>query len=282
MRCEDAGICSGSEMFVDTPSDLARDMLYYITSVGRFFTDYGYHIERADYHNYMLFYILSGRLSVTSEGRTLVAEAGQVGFLNCHTPHEYHTIGNTEFLWLHLDGGNTEKFYHHIMKLYGGFVFSHSCADEICNRLDRLFCSYQTGQLLNEVQKSAEIYMLLMRLIDGSAAERKDDKMVSILEASLQFMKRNLDKPITLLDISGAANMSQYHFSRLFKKVYGYSPYEYLLLARINKAKHLLKTTDAPVKVVAQQVGYLNASTFSSAFTAKTGLSPKAFREFPL
>ena len=76
--------------------------------------------------------------------------------------------------------------------------------------------------------------------------------------------------------------MSQYHFSRLFKKYYGYSPYEYLLLARINKAKHLLKTTELPVKVIAQQVGYVNASTFSSAFTAKAGLSPKAFREFPL
>lgn len=123
MRCDDPGICSGSEMFVDTPSDVAKDMLYYITSCGRFFTEYGYQIERANYHNYMVFYILNGRLSVTSEGRTMVADKGKVGFLNCHVPHEYHTIGNTEFLWVHLDGGNTAKFYKHIVKMYGGFVF---------------------------------------------------------------------------------------------------------------------------------------------------------------
>ena len=92
MRCDDPGICSGSEMFVDTPSDIAKDMLYYITSCGRFFTEYGYQIERADYHNYMVFYILNGRLSVTSEGRTMIADKGKVGFLNCHVPHEYHTI----------------------------------------------------------------------------------------------------------------------------------------------------------------------------------------------
>lgn len=282
MRCDDPGICSGSEMFVDTPSDVAKDMLYYILSCGRFFTEYGYQIERADYHNYMVFYILNGRLSVTSEGRTMIADKGKVGFLNCHVPHEYHTIGNTEFLWVHLDGGNTAKFYKHIVKMYGGFVFSHRRSGEIRSQLDRLFCSYQTGQLLNEAEKSGQIYAMLMHLVDGSAAAEEDGKAISALESSLHFIEHNLGKPITLPDIAGEVNMSQYHFSRLFKKHYGYSPYEYLLLARINKAKHLLKTTELPVKVIAQQVGYVNASTFSSAFTTKAGLSPKAFREFPL
>ena len=73
-------------------------------------TNYDYRIEREDYHNYMLFYICDGRLSLRSGSQTMVASAGQVGFLNCHEPHEYHTIGNTEFVWLHLDGSNTAGF----------------------------------------------------------------------------------------------------------------------------------------------------------------------------
>ena len=43
-----------------------------------------YRIEREDYHNYMLFYICDGRLSLRSGSQTMVASAGQVGFLNCH------------------------------------------------------------------------------------------------------------------------------------------------------------------------------------------------------
>lgn len=281
MFCEDPGICSGSEMFVDTPSEPAKEMLYYVTSCGRFFTEYDYRIEREDYHNYMVFYILNGRLSVTCEGRTMVAEKGKVGFMNCHQPHEYHTIGNTEFLWLHLDGGNTAKFFRHVVDLHGGFVFSHPGAEEIREMLSQFVCSYQTGQFLSEAQKSQRLYTLLMRLLDGSSSE-ENGSATSALEAALQFIEHNLDQPITLHDIAGAVNMSHYHFSRIFKKSYGYSPYEYLLLARINKAKHMLKTTDLPVKVIAQQVGYLSASTFSSAFTAKVGLSPKAFRICPL
>lgn len=94
----------------------------------------------------------------------------------------------------------------------------------------------------------------------------------------MKFIEGNIEKSITLRDMANAVNMSQYHFCRLFKKACGYSPYEYLLMVRIDKAKYLLKNTDIPIKNVAQQVGYQNASTFSSVFTTKVGLSPRAFR----
>lgn len=280
MRCDDPGIVSGSEMFVDTPSDLARDMLYYITSCGRFFTEYGYRIERGNYNNYMVFYVLGGRLSVTSGGRTMVADKGKVGFLNCHLPHEYHTIGHTEFLWVHLDGGITDKFYNCLTHLYGGFVFSHPGADGVQKMLARLVNSYQSGQHMRETERSRQMYALLTHLLDGGAPGKAEEQQ--IFSPALRFIEENLDKPITLHEMAGTVNMSHYHFSHLFKKYYGCSPYEYLILERINRAKYLLKTTCLPIKEIAQQVGYLNASTFSSAFSAKVGLSPTAFRAFPL
>ena len=67
--------------------------------------------------------------------------------------------------------------------------------------------------------------------------------------------------------------MSKYHFSRLFKKVCGYSPYEFLILTRLNRAKYLLKTTSLPIKVIAQNVGYQSVTTFTNAFTDRLGIS---------
>jgi len=280
VRCDDPGIVSGSEMFVDTPSELAREMLYYITSCGRFFTEYGYRIERENYSNYMIFYIIDGRLSVTSGGRTMVADKGKAGFLNCHQPHEYHTIGHTEFLWVHLDGGITDKFYNYLTRLYGGFVFSHPGAAEVGDMIAKLVNSYQSGQHMRETERSRQMYVLLTHLLDGGAAGKQEEEQ--IFSPALRFIQDNLGRPITLPEIAGTVNMSHYHFSHLFKKYYGCSPYEYLILERINRAKYLLKTTGLPVKEIAQQVGYPNASTFSSVFSAKVGLSPTAFRSFPL
>ena len=116
MLGKERGTVSGSDLYFQTPSEMARRMLYYMTSCGYYYTDYDYRIEREDYHNYMVFYICDGRLSLTSGGRTMVASAGQAGMLNCHKPHEYHAIGNAEFVWLHLDGVNTGQFYEQIVQ----------------------------------------------------------------------------------------------------------------------------------------------------------------------
>ena len=89
-------------------------------------------------------------------------------------------------------------------------------------------------------------------------------------------------EPIALSDIVAHVNMSQFHFSRLFKRDCGCSPHEFLILTRLNRAKHLLKTTDQPVKVIAQQVGYLNVSSFTNAFTDRVGISPTLFRKYSL
>lgn len=281
MRCEDPGIVSGSEMFVDTPSELARDMLYYITSCGRFFTEYGYRISRENYNNYMIFYIIDGRLSVTSDGHTMVADKGKVGFLNCHLPHEYYTIGHTEFLWAHLDGGITGKFYDRLVRLYGGFVFSHPGAEGVREMLSQMVNSYRSGQHLRETEHSRQIYALLTHLLAGgsSGMEKTEEQKFA---PAMQFIEKNIGRQISLQDIAGTVNMSHYHFSHLFKKYYGCSPYEYLILERINRAKYMLKTSSLPVKEIAHQVGYPNSSTFTSVFTARVGLSPTTFRKFPL
>lgn len=281
MRCDDIGICSGSEQFLDTPSDLAKNMLYYVTSCGRFFTEYGYRIERENYPSYMLCYIINGRLSVTCDGVSRVADQGKIVFLDCTKPHEYHTIGNTEFLWLHLNGSSTAKFHTYIEYLYGSFVFTHPRAGEFQSMLEQFICAYQTEQYLSEAEKSRQLYALLLLLLEGNT-ETEDIRNKPRLGASLRFIEENAGHAITLNDIAGSVNISPYHFSRLFKKAYGYSPYEYLVLVRINKAKYLLKTTRDSVKSIAQQVGYTNASTFSSIFSDKVGLSPKAFREAPV
>ena len=86
----------------------------------------------------------------------------------------------------------------------------------------------------------------------------------------------------TLDDMAAAANMSRYHFSRQFKNACGFSPYEYLILTRINRAKHLLKATSLSVKVVVQEVGYRSEAAFTNAFTDRVGLSPSQFRKYPI
>ena len=283
MLAHESGTCSGSDLYFQTPSENAKRLLYYMTSCGYYYTDYDYRIEREDYNNYLLFYISEGRLSVTSGGHTLVAAAGQVGFINCHEPHEYHTIGNTEFLWLHMDGANTHDFYKKIVKQQGAFIFDIPCSEKIRKQISEIVFAYRNGQMFWEASLSYKLYGLLTTLLDGNPDDIKyRSASRDPVRAALDYIHMHYEEPISLSDIAENVSVSQYHLSRLFKKECGFSPYEFIIITRINRAKHLLKTTDLPIKIIAQNVGYSNSTTFTNAFTERVGLSPTLFRQYPI
>ena len=155
MLAKERGTCAGSDLYFQTPSEHARRLLYYMTSCGAYYTDYDYRIEREDYGNFLLFYICAGRLSVRSGETTLVAGPGQVGFLNCHLPHEYHTIGATEFVWLHMDGVNTAQIHEYVCQRYGGFVFDIPCAETIKEQIYEMVYACRNHQLPQRYRRRA-------------------------------------------------------------------------------------------------------------------------------
>lgn len=278
----ETGTCSGSDLYFSTPSEYARRMLFYLSTCGYYYTNYDYRIKRDNYNSYMLFYICDGRLSLTSGGQTVVASAGQVGFLNCHEPHEYHTIGNTEFVWLHLDGSNTTDFYRQSVQMHGGFVFDTPYAEQIKDGIYEIVFAFRNEQPFSEVRLSQKLYGLITATVDTDKANGEQSAANETVDKAMRFIRARYMDPISLTDIAAHVNMSQFHFSRLFKKDCGYSPHEYLILTRLNRAKHLLKTTDLSIKVIAQRVGYRNVSSFTNTFTDRVGISPTLFRKYSI
>jgi len=94
---------------------------------------------------------------------------------------------------------------------------------------------------------------------------------------SKSFMENYLSEKIELEKIAGAAFMSRFHFIRIFKRVYGISPRQYLKDLRINKGKELLKQ-GLKIPQVCFEVGYDSIPTFCSAFRKATGYSPREYQ----
>src|SRR5699024_196593 len=103
-----------------------------------------------------------------------------------------------------------------------------------------------------------------------------------VVAQALIFILDHLFEPLSVETVAASVSLSPSHFSRLFKARTGYSPHEYIVLRRIDEAKSLLHTTSLSVKQIAFRVGYHSEVNFISSFTAKTGMSPAAFRRMPL
>ena len=98
------------------------------------------------------------------------------------------------------------------------------------------------------------------------------------LRRVLDYIDAHLDREIKLANLGRLLDMSQFHFSRLFKQSIGLSPHQYLVQQRVERAKYLLKQTDRLIVDIALECGFNSHSHLSKQFRKLTGISPKAFR----
>ena len=98
------------------------------------------------------------------------------------------------------------------------------------------------------------------------------------LRQVLDYIDAHLEQNIKLADLSQILDMSQFHFSRLFKQSIGTTPYQYLSQQRVERAKQLLKQTDRLIVDIALECGFNSHSHLSKQFRQFTGMTPKAYR----
>lgn len=101
------------------------------------------------------------------------------------------------------------------------------------------------AHLLQEHSSRSQV----VRDFDGGLPE-------SALRRLSEYVGDNLHRNLTLSELAGVEHLSTYHFSRMFKRSTGSSPYRYVIQRRIERAKELLSGTDLTVTEVAHAVGF--------------------------
>lgn len=87
-----------------------------------------------------------------------------------------------------------------------------------------------------------------------------------------------LDRPLTVPEVAREAAMSPYQFIRTFKAVFGETPHQTRIGARLELAKRLLIAGDDSVTEICGAAGFASLGTFSSLFARRVGVPPSAFR----
>jgi AraC-like DNA-binding protein len=85
-------------------------------------------------------------------------------------------------------------------------------------------------------------------------------------------------EPLDVAALARAAHLSPAHFSREFRRAFGQTPHQYLLVRRMERAAALLRTTDRTVADICVTVGLHGIGSFTTTFGRMFGLSPTAYR----
>lgn len=126
--------------------------------------------------------------------------------------------------------------------------------------------------------QSLAVHLVRSYAVTGPATRRPPALPGVKLRRAVAVMEAELDQPFDLKRLADAVAMSEFHFSRLFKKATGQSPSQFFIRLRIAEAQRLLQETDANILNVALAVGYSSPSRFAQIFRRETGLSPSDYR----
>ncbi len=116
------------------------------------------------------------------------------------------------------------------------------------------------------------VYQQLQSIPSLKACTRKD--LLKKLSKGKEFIDANYTTDIYIEQIAREANMSQFHFFRLFKKVYGLTPYQHIKSLRLNLANDYIFKRKESITEIAVKVGYADLFSFSKAYKQFFGKAP--------
>ena len=92
-------------------------------------------------------------------------------------------------------------------------------------------------------------------------------------------MDRNYAEPLDVPAVAAVAHVSEGHFSRSFRAVFGETPHRYLQRRRVERSMFLLRETDRSVTDICLDVGFTSLGTFSRTFREIVGETPSGYRQ---
>ena len=95
---------------------------------------------------------------------------------------------------------------------------------------------------------------------------------------TLAYIEANLASKMDIDDLANVVALSRSHFSRAFKRCLGFSPMEYVVVRRVERAKAMISGTKEPLAVVALACGFADQAHLNRRFRDIVGISPGRWR----
>ncbi len=279
MKSTENGVLENSDLYFFSPSQIAKKLHFYPVSAGHFFCVKGYHLVRGNYDSLLITHIIRGSFTYVKDGKHSTAYAGETVILDCYRNHEYYTNDSFESVWVHFSGNNCLNLYHEIERTAGNTV---RCRDprRMEDTLFRIFDAIRGESPMTESALSLELYKLQTELLSAdNPSEKQTGRYDGLMQDVKDYVSRHLGERLSVKELADRVYMSSTHFSRIFKQQTGLSPYEYIMISRINRAKELLHQTDMSISRIAYAAGFNSESNFIHSFSQNTGMTPNKFRK---
>jgi AraC family transcriptional regulator len=234
----------------------------------------------AELHDsFSLAYVRKGSFGCRARGRSFELVVGSV--LVGHPGDEYTCTHEHA-------GGDECLSFHLAPELVESLGYRPDTWRTVCvPPLPQLMVLAELGQAAAEGRSEVGLdevgMMLAARFVESLSgvhrrpAEARAPDRRRAVEAA-RWIDANSHEPIDLESAAAEFGLSPFHFLRLFAKILGVTPHQYLVRSRLRRAAQLLAHDTGPITEVALEVGFGDLSNFVRTFRRAAGMSPRRFR----
>lgn len=225
---------------------------------------------------HLLFSVRDGNLTYTTDAGEETADAGQLLFVRAgHTLPELTVSPDFDCDYVLFRAEEAFLAHLELDDISVGEV-GEGCGLAAIAKMNVYALEYYHDSL----KICAAIYAALAKIARDrmiSKLERFDTLSERLSPAILQIEQR-YGEALTVPMLAHACAMSESHFSRAFKQVYGNSPIRYLIRVRIEAAKAMLADTDLPFDEIARRCGFGTTKYFGDMLKRHEHVSPRELR----
>lgn len=238
--------------------------------------------EAAD--TFTLYYVNRGSLLLQCGPLSFKMNAKQGLFVFPDMRIELHNLGeeDVEMVWVTFTGYQVESYLNRANIFRSKPVFEDP-DDGLGACINKIY--HESQKFPNRYCKMmSAMYELFARMLDANPTRQSSnyvDNSNYFAARALDFVNHNYAANITVDEIAEALGITRKYLYAVFNYVFGISPKQYLIYYRIEKACKRLKSTDQPVREIAETVGYSNQFYFAREFKRLTGMTPTDYRKSP-
>lgn len=256
---------------------------------------YGWRYQENWHEEMQFYYVVSGQARIRCESDVFDLLAGEMLLVNCNELHVIESLcKKLSFYSIRIDLASMFQDMPDLHKVnyvellmqqrivFNRFIDKKEAITPLLRRLIREHAARLPGF---ELSMKADLLQILLNLIRNHiqkvyTKKRFDLKLNSLnqLKSAFSYMNEHYKETITVHDLAARAHMSEAHFCRTFKKLYGRSVIAHINELRVDKAEQLLQNTSLTITEIAFSVGFNDANYFSRVFRKKRGVSPQQAR----
>lgn len=232
-----------------------------------------------EYH--LLHFVLEGQGTLTIDQHVFYIHKGDMFLIPAHKVAYYQADEKQPwcYAWIGYLGINAAKYTHQLQGKAADIYVVHNLQVQTYYELIQKIMD-TTGNSTSMYLKTNSLLFTLIANLYEELHIHEDVKSASTLSDEIKYyMDLNYPQDIRISDIADTFHIHPNYLSRIFSEKYQISPKKYLLNLKLKKACELLLTSDYPISVIANAIGFKDQLAFSKLFKKNMGISPTDYKK---